>query len=366
MPSLATLASPAEARALARVLPWDDQAGRLTALVGTAPRDAQTLGQYLDDYAAVFAVHGDGPIATRTLEPLTYLAQHVERDEVTMARIGALLTSIDDLPGPVDLRRVGFAASDQASAGLGLLSDLRSVPLPKDAPREALDAAIDQNLPATAGYARNSGYYQHGRSEFVLSPRVSRQTLHTGFEDPLSPLRELTPAMAARIPPHELTHGTQSWASGNQERATWISMSEAGASIVGNLRSGATMRALGRTPVGIEEALMPSNYNPLSQVLSGVARLGGQNLDDPTNVARLEHRIAALEPLELLESLSTDAARRQGTSVPNMRSAVVDGLQQGPAAFQARLGAIGAAPADTSLGWIFTEARRRAGVTAAA
>jgi hypothetical protein len=365
MPSITSLATPAEARALARVLPWDDQAGRLVSTIAGADRGAQTLGQYLDDYAAVFAVHGDGPIATRTLEPLTYLARHVEQDEVTMARIGALLTSIDDLPGPVDLRRVGFAASDQASAGLGLLGDLRRESVPAGTSREALDALIEQHLPATAGYARNTGYYQHGRAEFVLSPRVSRQVLHAGFEDPLSPLPELNPAMAARIAPHELVHGTQDWGK-VIDPGTWSRVSEAGASIVGNLRAGTTLQAVGRTPVGLEAATMPSNYHPLSQVLSGLARLGGQNLDDPSHVARLEQRIAALEPPRLLESMSADAARWQGTNTLDMRNAVADGLLNGPAAFDARLGALGVATPDTSLGWMFTEARRRAGVTAAA
>lgn len=364
MPSLASLASPAEARALARVLPWDDQAGRLTSLAGDAPRDSRTLGAYLDDYAAVFAVQGDGPIATRTLEPLTYLARQVERDEVTMVRIGALLTSIDDLPGPIDLRRVGFAASDQASAGLGLLSDLRIASVPDRPSREVLDVVVDGHLPGTGAYARHTGYYQHGRGEFVLSPRVSRQVLHSGFEDPLSPLSELAPASAARIAPHELLHGTQ---DGRAARfANWTELSEAGASIVGNLRAGTTLRAIGRTPTGLDEATMRSHYHPYSQVLSGLARLGGQNLDDPSHVARLEQRIASLEPLLLLESMSADAARWQGTSVREIHDAVSHGLLHGPAQFEARLGALGVAAPDTRLDWMFTEARRRAGVTAAA
>lgn len=366
MASLASIASPAESRALARVLPWDDQAGRLVSTIaGADTRGAQTLGAYLDDYAAVFAVHGDGPIATRQLEPLTYLAQHVERDEVTMARIGALLTSIDDLPGPVDLRRVGFAASDQASAGLGLLSDLRIAPLAERASREALDAAIDAHLPGTGAYARHTGYYQHGRGEFVLSPRVSRQVLHAGFEDPRSPLSELTPAAAARIAPHELLHGTQD-GFGMVGNDVWMQVSEAGASIVGNLRAGETMRAIGRTPTGLDEVAMRSRYHPFSQVLSGLARLGGQNLDDPSHVARMEQRIASLEPLQLLESMSADAARWQATGTREMRDAVAHGLMHGPAQFEARLAALGVQAPDTSLGWMFSEARRRAGVTAAA
>jgi hypothetical protein len=45
MPSLASLANPAEARALARVLPWDDQAGRLVSAVGSpVERGTPTLG----------------------------------------------------------------------------------------------------------------------------------------------------------------------------------------------------------------------------------------------------------------------------------------------------------------------------------
>ncbi len=91
--------------------------------------------------------------------------------------------------------------------GLGLLSDLRNAPLPERASRDALDAVVDGRLPGTAAYARHTGYYQHGRGEFVLSPRVSRQVLHSGFEDPLSPLSELSSASAARIAPHELLAG---------------------------------------------------------------------------------------------------------------------------------------------------------------
>ncbi|MCW2920571.1 MAG: hypothetical protein JWL76_445 [Thermoleophilia bacterium] len=366
MPSLASLASPAEARALERVLPWNAQVGGLVSTISGEARDAQKLGEYLDDFAAVFEVRGDGPMAQRTLEPVTYLAQHVARDDVTMARIGALLTSIDDLPsGPLDLRRVSFTASDQAAAGVGLLSELRVAPHPKGTPREVLDAVVDERLFTTPGYARHTGYYQHGRSEIAFSPRVSRQVLHAGFDDPLSPLPELSPAAAARIAPHELTHATQHGFDLVGD-GVWSGVAEAGASIVDNLRSGATMRAIGRTPTGIDPVSLRSQYNGLSTVLSGLARLGGQNLDDPAHVARLEQRIASLEPFELLESMSADAARWQGTSAVDMHDAVADGLRLGPTAFHEHLAKLGVQPPDTSLEWMYAEARRRAGVTSAA
>lgn len=368
MPSLASVATTLEAHALTRAYTWSDEARQLVVAAEGASRDVPTLGAYLDDHAAVFAVHGDGPVATRRLEPLTYLASHVANDDVTMRRISAVLSSIDDLPANVDLRRVGFATTDQASAGLGLLGDLRLAdPIwQQRGGREAIDGVVEMYLPNTKVTGSATGYYQHERGELVLSPRVSRQVLHAGFEDPTSPLPELPPANAARIPPHELVHGTQPHDLELKADPVWDRTAEGAASIVGNLRSGTTLRAIGRDVVGVEELPMRSQYNPFSNVLSGLARLGGQNLDEPTHVARFERRIAELSPPELIESLSADAARWQGASASDIRDAAEAGLLHGPARFEAQLAAMGVAVPDTSLGWMFTEARRRAGVTTAA
>ncbi len=75
--------------------------------------------------------------------------------------------------------------------------------------------------------------------------------------------------------------------------------------------------------------------------------------------------MASDQPLDLLESMSADAARWHGTSTLDMRNAVAAGLLHGPAQFDAHLAELGVQAPDSSLGWMFAEARRRAGVTAA-
>jgi hypothetical protein len=343
-----SLAHGVEARALD--LPW-----------GNLGDHVRSLGEVLDDEAAVFLLRGDGAIGERSLEPVTTLARTVLDDPETVRGMRTLLASLDDLGGPGNLRRVTFAASDQASAGAGLLSDMRQ--LPDDLPAADAEAALAHGREyGMRMYAGLTGYYQGGREELVLSQRVTGATLHEGFRDHASPLPHLTPSAAARIAPHELFHAKQPHlASGDPRTPLVDASSEGAASIIGNLRAGSTLRALGREPVGLDPISMRSGYDPYVGVIGALARLGGQDLRTPSTVARLEQRMAELAPLDLVDSLVRDAARWSDQPVDAVRAAAVEALTaRSDELLVHRLGALGVRDVDTSRDWMYAEARRRA------
>jgi hypothetical protein len=326
-----------------------------------------TLAAIIDDGAAVFRLHGDGPAGTRALEPITYLASAVERDHETMQRIHAVVSSIDDLGTPQNLTRVAFATEERAAAALGIASDMRAVPV------ETFGAGGGESymrsvVPKAPPYGWYTGFYQRSSGELTYGPRVSAQLLHPGFTDTSSIREPMSAIYAARIGPHELVHSLQAAQPPSSDplmQAAWDGATEATASIIGTLRSGTMLRALGEDVVGLQRAGMYSNYNGLSGTLSGLARLGGHSLDDPGTIARLEQRLATSTPLTLVDELSRDAGRWQRVGTDDIRDAAHLGLAtRESAAFDAAAGALHIREVDSSLEWMFTEARRRAGVVA--
>ncbi|MCW2973442.1 MAG: hypothetical protein JWN72_1715 [Thermoleophilia bacterium] len=329
------------------------------SLVGATDRSAPTLGTIIDREAAVFDVIGSGPMGGRRLAPVTTLARTALADPALSGRIRAMLGSLDDLTGDVHVDRASFATTARASAGVGLLSDLRTTRV-----RPGDDERAISDLSRYSGtHVPKSGYYHYAANELVLSPRVSRYVFGADASppDPASG-RPFPIEYAARIPAHELFHGVGAWAADAPRSPTEDGMRESTASIIGTLRASSLARDLegaARGPM-LEADRLQSHYDEYTKVVTSLARTGGRDLDQPSSVAAFERQLATTEPVRLLHDLAYAAARATGGSMPVIRDAAVAALHASNSSiFVDRLATVGVTAADASLDWLYREGTRR-------
>jgi hypothetical protein len=327
----------------------------------------RTLADIVDREAAVFTLHGDGPAGARSLEPLTSRAQEVLDAPESARRLDVLRASIDDLGDAPNLERLTLTATDDATEAVGLLADTRFHDRFGDPLRRFPHAGqLDRVFKHAAGLSNMAGRHTGETGEVILPPIVAGRVLDPSFASPTTRIAHLvTPQKSFEVPAHELLHARQ--AIGASRDPIWVGTREATASIVGRLRSARLAEDLGSPLQKLTADDYRNVYNPWLQLYTGLARLGGRALDDPTDIAAMEQQFARLDPQQLFAEMTSAAAQRIGAPVEDVRRGMTEALvAKRPEPLVAVLEGASLPKPDFSLEWIYAEARRRGGLPAIA